>query len=596
MTGATDLLTQERRGSVLVLRLARAPVNALNAAMLRALGEALAAAEAEPEVQAVVLSSVGPHFSAGLDVSELGRVADAALPEVAARVEALKKPVVAALQGNVLGGGLELALACHGRVAQDGARLSFPEIGLGLLPVAGSTQRLPRLVGAPVALNMLVDGASLSALEALAMGLVDAVVESAPETRAEALALELSLASPIKTADRIQGLRDPLAYQSAITEMRKRLAGTRLPAPHLVVDCVEAAQLLPFEAGLGFERAHAETMAESAEAAGLRHAFLSERRALTLPASLSGAPLPRLGAVMVVGASGLAPEVAAMALSAGLKVRLVAANRSALAEALQKIATRQELMVAEGRLAPATREADWARLSGALPDARDAVADLVLTTADAPAMPDLPGPSLALGGERGDVVLHPAPVAGALALLALQADAPLPKVALGLAFGRALGWKMLVQGPGLALDHRLRLVLARAIAALEGQGEDRERIKASLAAFGMGAANRARLPQAPASSEAILRFCLAALANEGAKMIQDGAARRAGDVDAAAVLSGLFPRWEGGPLFHADRQGLMALRADLRARAGQFPDLFAPAGILDQMIDKGQRFADLARS
>ena len=304
------LITTTMSGAVIVLGLQRPPVNALNAALMTSLGKAVQAAQADPTVSAIVLTAEGAHFSAGLDVSELGRVQGAALPGLVQIIETCSKPVVAALQGNALGGAMELALACHGRVAHENARLGLPEISLGLLPIAGTTQRLPRLVGAPIAFKILLEGAPLSAVEALAMGLLDAVVESTPVTRAVALAETLAASALVRASDRRDGMRDPFAYQSAVSDARKKVEGWRLPAPAAVIDCVEAAMLLPFDMGLGFEQSHAETLAESPEAAGLRYAFLAERRALFPPAELSAVAPPKLERIVIVGTAGMVPDVA----------------------------------------------------------------------------------------------------------------------------------------------------------------------------------------------------------------------------------------------------------------------------------------------
>ena len=591
---ADGLIVQKRRGAVLVLSLNRPPVNALNAALMDALAAALRAAVADADVQAIVLAAEGPQFSAGLDVSELGRVSGAGLPRLTDMIETLSKPVVACLHGNALGGATELALACHARVAHEGARLGLPEISLGLLPVAGSTQRLPRLVGAPIALKLLLDGMPMSAVEALAMGLLDAVVDTDPVARAVALAETLAAGPWGRTADRRDGMRDGVAYQSAITEARKRIEGWRLPAPAAAVDCVEAALLLPFDMGVGFEQSHAETLADSPEAAGLRHAFFAEKRALFLGPPLSGIAPPNLSSLCVLGCSGPAADVVRQALGIGLRVRLVGADRANLTEALKTIAARQEALVAAGQLSPAAREADWARLTGVLAtDGADA-ADLVLTAPDAPRMADLPGPVVALGG-RGALVLHPAPSAGGLAELSVTPGVPVEHQAAALAFARRLGWKVMVHGPGAPLDQRLRHVLSRAIAVLESQGHARASIAAALAAFGLGAGARVKLPPAPDGANDVLAFCMAALMNEGARILSEGGARRPSDIDAAALLSGLFPRWEGGPMYQADLIGLMALRADLRRRTDTAPQIFTPAPILDQLISEGRTLADLNR-
>ncbi len=588
-------IQRQVQGAALVLSLNRPPVNALNAEVMAALSAALSDAADDPAISAVVLAAEGPHFSPGADVGELGRVQGAGLPNLTAKIEAMPKPVVACVAGNCLGAAAELILACHGRVAHAGARIGFPEISLGLVPVAGSTQRLPRLVGAPIALQLLTSGAPVQAVEALAMGLLDAVVEEKPLPRAVALALDLAEKPVVKPADRAMGLRDPIAYQSAIAEARKTHEGWRLPAPGAVIACVEAALLLPFDLGLTFEQAQAEAMAESPETAGLRHAFVAQRRAMLPPAALAGAASPPLSAVTVLGTAGQAPEVVQMALGAGLRVRLVAGDRDSLGAALTRIAARHEALVAEGRLSPAAREADWARLTGRVGDGDAEPADLVLITPDASGPSAGSGPSIALGG-AGPIALYPAVAVGGLAQLAIAPGASLPHQALALAFGRKLGWQVLVQGPGVAIDQRLRLALARAIAALEDGGQaDRAQIAAALAAYGLGAGPRPKLPAAPEGGAEIQDFCLAALMNEAAVIVSESVAHRPSDVDAAALLSGLFPRWEGGPMFQADRIGAMALRADLRQRAQRHPQIFTPAAVFDLLLAEGQTFADLNR-
>jgi 3-hydroxyacyl-CoA dehydrogenase len=583
-------------------------LNALSRPLLAALAAALTKAETDPSVQAVVLATEGPQFSAGIEARDLGQVDNGPLHPVVTQIEAMTKPVVAALQGNVLGGGLELALACHGRVAHAGVRLGFPEIALGLLPVAGGGQRLARLVGAPVSLHMLLEGKGLSAAEALAMGLVDDVVDdvvegaAGPLARAEALAAKLSQLPVTPSLARRDGLRDPIAYQSAVTEARKRLAGTALPAPDAVVDCVEAALLLPAAQGLAFEAAQSEAMAESPEALALRHAFVAERRALALPTALatpeaSGDP-PALARVTLLGTGGLVPEVVLQALSAGLALRLIGPDRAALAAVLQHVAARQEAMAAEGRISAAAREADWARLVAVLPTEPDAPTDLVLVTPDAPRIARLSGPALALGG-LGPVVLHPGLAVGALAMLAITPDAAVEPQIAAVTLARQLGWKLLLQGKGAAMDQRLRLALSRAVAVLEAEGTTRAQVLSALAAQGMAALRPKAAGDIKAhpdtEAEGIVEFCRAALMSEGLRLLEEKVARRPSDIDAAALLSRLMPRWLGGPMFQADLIGLMALRADLRTRAQSHAQLFTAPAIVDRLIAQGQRLSDLNR-
>ncbi len=608
MAAEERLIGQDQRGALCLLWLAHPPLNALSRPLLAALAAALTKAETDPSVQAVVLAAEGPQFSAGIEARDLGLVDNGPLHPVVTQIEAMTKPVVAALQGNVLGGGLELALACHGRVAHAGARLGFPEIALGLLPVAGGGQRLARLVGAPVSLHMLLEGTGLSAAEALAMGLVDDVVDdvvegaAGPLARAEALAAKLSQLPVTPSLARRDGLRDPIAYQSAVTEARKRLAGTALPAPHAVVDCVEAALLLPAAQGLAFEAAQSEAMAESPEASALRHAFMAERRALALPAALAtpeaSGDRPALARVTLLGTGGPVPEVVLQAISAGLALRLIGPDRAALAAVLQHVAARQEAMVAEGRLSAAAREADWARLDAVLPTDAEALTDLVLVTPDAPRIARLPGPALALGG-LGPVVFHPGLAVGALAMLAITPDAAVEPQIAAVTLARRLGWKLLLQGKGAAMDQRLRLALSRAVAVLEAEGTTRAQVLSALAAQGMAALRPKAAgdikAQTDTEAEGIVEFCRAALMSEGLRLLEEKVARRPSDIDAAALLSRLMPRWQGGPMFQADLIGLMALRADLRTRAQSHAQLFTAPAIVDRLIAQGQRLSDLNR-
>ncbi len=585
----TQNLQQERQGNVLVLSMARAPVNALDAGLIAELRDALAEARQEPDLRAVVIGSELPQFSVGLDISELGRVAGPGIADLCAEIEDMPVPVVAALRGSVLGGGLEIALACHVRLADAKARLGLPEISLGLLPGAGATQRLPRLVGAGPALHLLLDGVLIAAGEALAIGLIDQVVEEALIPRAVAHARTL-IGQPLRrTCERREGMRDGLAYQTALAAARTRIEGSRMPASERIVACIEAAQILPFDQGLWFERAAYEDMVATPESAGLRHAFSAERRALAPPAAVTAVTAPGLTTVGILGAGGAAAEVARMALGAGLRVILVDPDRPALLAALERIAARHELMVSEGTLAPEARDADWGRLLSRQDAGSLAEADLILAQ-----QTGAPEGKLVIGlGGTGPLVLHPAAQAGGLAELDAAPGVAVAAQAAGLVFARRLGWRLMFAGPGGPVERRLRTTLSRVIAHLEQGGLSRADIATALAGFGLGAAARRHLPPAPRHAADVVPACLAALANDGARMLEEKLVRRPAQVDAAAVLSGLFPRWEGGPMYLADRRGLLVLRADLRKRAEAAPALYTPAPLIETLIDKGLGFGSL---
>ncbi|MEY4983955.1 MAG: hypothetical protein RIR62_2221, partial [Pseudomonadota bacterium] len=390
---ARGRIVTERDGTVLVLTLAHPPVNALSAALRRALLAALDAAAGDPAVAAIVIRSGLAGFSGGADIGEFDAPPAAPLlPDLCRAVEDMDKPVIAAIAGAALGGGLELALAAHGRVASEGATLGLPEVTLGLLPGAGGTQRLPRLIGAEQALSMMLSGRAVPAVEALATGLLDAVVAGDPTGRAKELARDMAAegaaggaaAAPRRTRDRREGMRDGRAYLAAVDKARRGLAPARLTAPARIVDCVAAAQLLPFDQGMDYERTAFAELLASAESAGLRHAFRAERPVLRPPAAFAGEALPDITGVTVWGAAGRGADLALRALAAGLRVTLADPARDALVAALQTIAARQEEDVAAGRLSPEARDADWARLAPAAAPDRLGGDAVLLTRPDAP--------------------------------------------------------------------------------------------------------------------------------------------------------------------------------------------------------------------
>ena len=375
----TGTVRQTRNGAVMVLSIDAPPVNALGAAVRAGLAEGLEAALSDPSVGAIVICAVGPSFSAGADIREFGRPAPQGvpgLPELCNRIEACGKTVIAAIQGAALGGGLELALAAHVRLAGPRARFGLPEVALGLLPGAGGTQRTPRLTGAGPALRLMLTGKPVSAQEALAMGLVDAVVEDLEQT---AVALGADLAAerraPVRTRDRQDGMQDVARYQADVAAARASVPG-RLPAPGRIVDCVEAAMLLPFDRGLVFERAAFEDLAASPESVGLRRAFFAERRAAVFPEA--GARAHPVAHVGLVGLGETGAAIALLLLQAGLRVTAVVEGSGPLQAGLNRVARLQEDAVAAGRMTDEARGQDRARLLPASDLSALAGCDLVI--------------------------------------------------------------------------------------------------------------------------------------------------------------------------------------------------------------------------
>ena len=375
----TEAVRLERDGNVAILVIDSPPVNALGAAVRQGLAAGLDRALADPGVGAIVIRAEGRTFPAGADISEFGKPpADPWLPDLCNRIEASPRPVVAALHGTALGGGLELALAAHWRIALASARVGLPEVSLGILPGAGGTQRTPRLIGAAAALDLMISGQPVGAAQALAMGLLDEVVEADLPAAALALAQRLAAtgAAPRPVRDRRDCMRDPVAFEAAIAAARAAQANARLPGPRRIVDCVEAALLLPFDQGLAFERAAFAELVASPEAAGLRHAFFAERRAARMP---EAAVRPRaLDHVGVVGGGLMGAGIAYACLSAGLRVTLMERDRESLARGLERVAKLQQGAVDKGRMTEAQRDAAWDRLTGTTEAAGMAACDLAI--------------------------------------------------------------------------------------------------------------------------------------------------------------------------------------------------------------------------
>lgn len=588
-----------REGGVLVLSIHNPPVNALGIAVRRGLAAGMAEAMADAAVTGVVIRADGRTFPAGADIGEFGKPPEAPLlTEICNIIEECAKPVVAALHGTALGGGLELALAAHYRVADAGAQMGLPEVNLGILPGAGGTQRLPRLIGAEHALRLMLTGQPVGAAEALALGMIDQVLESGVDAAAMAIAAR---ALPRPTRDRLDGMRDAGAYGAAVAAARHQQRGARLPGPARIVDCVEAAQLLPFDQGLAFERSAFNDLVTSSEAAGLRYAFFAERRAARMPEETA---LARpLGSVAVAGAAGA--ELAHQLLQAGFAVTLCDPDRPALVVALEHIAAEQEAMVAAGRLSVTARDDDWARLLPTLGVEALGAADLVFVATPA-MLADLrqilrPGAVLVNFGHAGAVATRAAdtlgvqfaPVGTRLAEVIVGPATSPEAVATLVALLRQM--KRVVVRSQVPGDVGARVMAAGRAAALHLAGDIGDgAVSAALAEFGLGGLVPLVLgARADRNARAIRSRVLTAMANEGARLVGQGIAQRPSDIDVGLVLGHGFPRWEGGPMHWADTRGLLVVRQDLRHWADEMPDLWAVAPLIDELISAGLNFADM---
>ncbi|CAB3836205.1 Fatty acid oxidation complex subunit alpha [Achromobacter dolens] len=371
-----------RDGDVLVVTIDHPPVNALSAEVRAGLARAIDQAGGDPQVRAVLLTGASNNFIAGADIREFGKPPrPPALPDVCNQIEACAKPVVAALHGAALGGGLEVALAAHYRVALPNARLGLPEVTLGLLPGAGGTQRTPRLIGAAAALDLMLSGKPMTAQAAVAAGLADELASGADPLAAGldyTRRLLAQGAKPRRSRDG-QALADKAALLVAIDAAGQRIAAaTRgLFSPAKILDAVRAAVEQPFDEGLRAERALFLQCLDSPQRAGLIHAFFAERETAKIP-ELKQAKPRRLDSVGVIGGGTMGAGIAVAVLDAGLPVVMVEQDEAALARGRQRVEHVYDLLVGKGRMSADERAARLARFTGATDYAALGEADLII--------------------------------------------------------------------------------------------------------------------------------------------------------------------------------------------------------------------------
>jgi 3-hydroxyacyl-CoA dehydrogenase len=359
----------QHRGPLAIITLDNPPVNSLGHALRQRLVTALAAAQADTRVCAIVLTGNAKVFCAGADVSEFGtprQTAEPVLATVLSRVENCTKPVVAAIAGVALGGGLELALACHARVALESAKLGLPEILLGLIPGSGGTQRLPRLVGLDTALALMMGGQAQTARQLIDSGLLDAVVSAdlmeAACARAISLADELAVHRTALPRARDRQL-DANTTQARLASERAKLTPRQQlqPAYAALLDALQAATL-PLDQGLQRERELFLQLQAGTPSKALRHQFFAEREATKLPAKLQAEPRP-VQTVAIIGAGTMGAGIAICALDAGLNVILLEQDAAALQRGQQRVTGHYQGRIAAGKMKAAVAASAEARLS-----------------------------------------------------------------------------------------------------------------------------------------------------------------------------------------------------------------------------------------
>lgn len=359
-----------KANDIALIELNMPPVNALGNALRNALFQALETLEADVKIKAIIISGAGRMFSAGADITEFGKPARAPiLSDLCNRIEACTTPVVAAINGMALGGGLEIALAAHFRIADVTAQLGLPEIKLGLLPGAGGTQRLPRLIDADAALDMILSGTSVTGAKAKELGIVDAISEGNLQTQAKVFAQSLiDNNTAIKRSGQAIATQLSKAMRTAIfANTRERLSTTakHLIAPHRIVDCVEAAFSSPLAKGLMMERTAFVDCAKSDASLGLRHAFAAERRTAKIPEVSRAAPR-ELQQIGVIGGGMMGAGIAVAALDAGLDVIMIERDSSSLARGRANVEKIYDRKLAKSRITLTQKVQIMSRYSGSI--------------------------------------------------------------------------------------------------------------------------------------------------------------------------------------------------------------------------------------
>jgi 3-hydroxyacyl-CoA dehydrogenase len=692
MTAITQSVRLDRSGRVAVLTVDNPPVNALSQHVRQGLQEGLARAVADPEVAAVVLACAGRTFIAGADITEFGKPPKPpGLWDVLNAIEASPKPVVAAIHGTALGGGLETAMACHWRVGVKSARLGQPEVKLGIIPGAGGTQRLPRLVGVEKALQMIVIGDPIGGEEAHRLGLLDELIDG--DLTAGAAAFAERVVAERRPLRRVRDLDEKLAAARGkpelFAEFRKSIARqTRgFRAPEACVKAVEAAVALPFDAGVARERELFVETLTSPESKAQRYFFFAEREAAKIPDVPADTPPREVKKAAVIGAGTMGGGIAMNFANAGIPVTVVEVAQDALDRGLAVVRKNYEATAARGRLTAADVEKRMGLIRGTTDFGAVADADMIIEAVfeEMPIKKEVfarldtlakPGAVLATNTSTLDVneiasaTRRPESVIGThffspanvMRLLENVRGAKSDKatIATAMAIGRKIGKvpvlvgvcygfvgnRMLhqrgVQAEQLILEgappHQVDRVLTDFgfpmgpfamgdLAGLDvgwrirkGRG-----VKAAVAdricelgRFGQktGAGyfryekgDRTPIPdpevekiiadvareqgvqQRAIADQEILERLLFPMVNEGAKILEEGIATRASDIDVIWVYGYGWPVYRGGPMFWADQLGLPTVRDRLTEYGKRTGSPFwTPAPLLARLADEGKGF------
>ena len=380
-----EVVSYEVRGSIGLIQINNPPVNALsvNKGVLQGLLDAIKSGDHDPQVNAFLLIGGGKNFSGGADISEFGKPKApgmATLSDLLDYMDTVTKPIVAALSGPTMGGGFELSLTCHYRLASKEAIVGLPEVKLGILPGAGGTQRLPRIIGAEQALELITSGAFISAEKAKSLGIVNEIIdgellEGSIKWIKRALRSELPVARVSERS--VKTNADPQAF---ITEARA-VAENKwrgYPAPLRIVECIDAAINKSFKEGMKIERENIEALIPTDESKSLRHLFFAERHANKVDGISKEVPIAKIQSVSVIGAGTMGTGIAMNFLNVGIPVTIIDTNDETLQRGIDTIKKNYLSTVEKGRLSTEDRDRRVALLQGSTALSSVSESDLVV--------------------------------------------------------------------------------------------------------------------------------------------------------------------------------------------------------------------------
>ena len=689
INSVTDLVVE---GDLAVLTLNSPPVNALSYGVRDGIALGVAEAIADLAVKAVVLICDGRTFIAGADITEIGGAhKGATLSDVQSIIENSPKPVVAAIHGTALGGGLEVAMTCHYRVAVPSAKCGLPEVNLGLLPGAGGTQRLPRIVGAQKALEMMTSGQHVPAKACLAMGLVDELVDEG-KLREGALAFAGKIVAEERPLKKVRDLSDKVeadrAHPEIFVTFRKAYARKfrGFLAPEYNIRCIEAAVNLPFDEGLKVERKLFVELMSGPQSAAQRYAFFAERQANKIPDVPEDTPLIPVNTVGILGAGTMGGGIAMNFANAGIPVTVVEVKQDALDRGLATIRKNYERTAQRGGITAEQVEQRAGLITGSLDMNAFADVDLVIEAVfermdikkdifeklDAICKPGaiLATNTSALNiDEIASVTRRPEAVIGlhffspanVMKLLEIVRADHTGKdvIATSMKLAKKIGKIAVLAGvtPGFIGNRMLlqrqreaqKLILEGAmpwdidrvlydfgfpmgpfamtdLAGLDiswvkekSKGEtvrdllcemDRRGQKTGAGYYDYDEARNA-IPSPVTekiiqdfvaksggnpreiSDEEILERTIYPMINEGAKILDEGKALRASDIDVVWENGYGWPVYRGGPMWYGDQVGLDKVLAKMKSFQATMGDQFKPSALLEKLVAEGKRFQDL---